>query len=261
MIVESYEDVIILSGSLSSNFWDTLHTAISLTLKRHPSGVIIDCSQIDSCTPQGAETFRSVMEFVQSADARVIVAAVPPPVMEVLRSVPEVRSQLPIAGTVEDARRSLDLLDTPGRVKRRSSRPGTGTMVVCVTGRPSDSAVCRFASDMAVRSGCQVRIVYPLLVPRDLPLQAPLSEAESEAARALEAAERIFEEGGASSQVAIERARDVASALSAALNGQPAGHVFVGLDGDAEALDATSKLVKSVLAKLSTTVVFVRGSR
>lgn len=261
MIVESYEDVIILSGSLSSNFWDTLHTAISLTLRRHPSGVIIDCAQIVSCTPQGAETFRSVMEFVQNADARVIVAAVPPAVMEVLRSVPEVRSQLPIAGTVEDARRSLDLLETPDRPKRKAARAGTGTMIVCVTGRASDPAVLRFARDMAARSGCEARIVYPLLVPRDLPLQAPLSEAEADAARVLAEAEAAFREVGAANRVAIERARDVASALGSALDDEPAGHVFVGLSGEDEAVDTNSKVVKAVLAKVATTVVFVRGAR
>src|SRR4051794_2917253 len=105
MIVESYEDVIILSGALRSNYWETLHTAISLTLKRHPSGVIIDCSGLTEATPEGAETFRDVMEYIHGHDARVIVAAVPSKVYEVLRTVPEVRSQLAITESVEEARK------------------------------------------------------------------------------------------------------------------------------------------------------------
>ena len=111
MIVESYEDVIILSGALRSNFWETIHTAISLTLKRHPTGVIIDCSGITEITPDGAETFHDAIDFVAAHKrARIVVAAVSEEMLEVLRSVPEVRSQLPIAETVEAARKSLDLL-------------------------------------------------------------------------------------------------------------------------------------------------------
>src|SRR5436853_3309421 len=110
VIVESYEDVIVLSGALRSNFWETLHTAISLTLKRHPSGVIIDCSGLVEATPEGAETFRDAMEFIHQHDARVIVAAVPPNILQVLRTVPDVRSQLAVADSVEAARHSLDLI-------------------------------------------------------------------------------------------------------------------------------------------------------
>ena len=108
MIVESYEDVIVISGALRSNFWETIHTAISLMLKRHPTGVILDCSGITEVNTAGADTFRDVMSFIHDQDARVIVTAVPPQVMEVLRTVPEVRSQLAVAKTVEEARRSLD---------------------------------------------------------------------------------------------------------------------------------------------------------
>src|SRR5947207_872967 len=111
MIVESYEDVVILSGPLRSNFWETIHTAIALTLKRHPTGVIIDCSGITELTPEGAETFQDAIQFVKEHErARIVVAAVSPQAMEVLRHVPEVRSQLPVVATVEEARRSLDLL-------------------------------------------------------------------------------------------------------------------------------------------------------
>ena len=60
-------------------------------------------------TPEGAETFHDAMDFIRNHHARVILAAVPGHVMEVLKNVPEVRSQLPICATVADARRSLDL--------------------------------------------------------------------------------------------------------------------------------------------------------
>ena len=125
MIVESYEDVIVLSGELRSNFWETIHTAIALTLKRHPTGVIIDCSGITLMTPEGGETFHDAIDFVAEHDrARIVVAGVSKSVLEVLRSVPEVRSQLPVAESVEDARRSLDLLvedepDVPKKKRRK----------------------------------------------------------------------------------------------------------------------------------------------
>ena len=83
MIVESYEDVIVLSGALRSNFWETIHTAISLMLKRHPTGVVIDCSGITEVTQAGADTFRDVMAYIEEHDARIIVAAVSPAVIRI----------------------------------------------------------------------------------------------------------------------------------------------------------------------------------
>src|SRR5204863_9799246 len=112
MIVESIGDVIKLSGDLTSNHWETIRTAAGLVLKRHPRGVVVDCSGITSCTEQGAETFYDMLMHIERKKSRIIVANIPPVVREALKHVPEVRSRLAVASTVEEAQHSLDLLET-----------------------------------------------------------------------------------------------------------------------------------------------------
>ena len=259
MIVESYEDVIILSGALRSNHWETLHTAISLALRRHPNGVIIDCSGLLEVTPHGADTFRSVMEFLEDHDARVIVAAVPDPVMTVLRTVPDVRSQLPIVNTVDDARQSLDLLghsETEGQKKKKSKVSSMHVMAV-LSGSAGDKEVLWTAREIVNNLSGMVHLVYPLIVPRELPLQAALPDEEAAAKAALEAAAEFF---GSETpcDVTLERGRDIASTVAVALEETAIGHVILGLPRSEDGQDACGKLVRTVLAKVPCAVHFVR---
>ena len=257
MIVESYEDVIILSGAMRSNQWETLHTAISLTLKRHASGVIIDCSGLIECTPKGADTFHSVMEFLKDHDARVIVAAVPNQVMEVLKLVPDVRSQLPIVATVDEARRSLDLLVDNNPKKK--AKVSSVQVVIVVQGKPCDSEVIQTGSELATGLAANVRILFPLIVPRDLPLQAALNDEEEIARKALAEADRSLNIEGVHHTLVLERGRDIASAIAAAIEEEPATHVLVGLPSSDSHQDEAGKMVRSVLAKVKSAVLFVRG--
>lgn len=260
MIVESYDDVIVLSGVLRSNFWDTIHTAISLTLRRHPAGVIIDFSGITECTREGADTFVDVMNFIESHDARIIVAAVPPQVMEVLKSVPEVRSQLPIALSVEEARRSLDLLSQgEDDKKKKKHQPDLKKVLVCLQGNDSDDQVLKVARKMATATPSEVKVVFPLIVPRDLPLQAPLPENENLAAKALGNAQQYLEASGIQTTIQLERARDIASALADALEEMDPTQVIVGLSAVPSEIDAELKLAKLIMGRVMTPLTLVRG--
>ena len=259
MIVESYEDVIILSGALKSNFWHTVHTAISLSLKRAPQGVIIDCSQITECSREGADTFRDILGFLEKHEARVIVAAVPRHVMTVLKDVPEVRSQLPIAETVEVARASLFRLALPADdgKKRKKSANLTRFMVV-LTGCPSDRYALQIACEHAKYAQADLVLMAPVIVPRELPLQAPLMEEETEAERVLSAGLSFCDEEGVHATRHIERGRDVASTIDDALAEEESGQVILGLPFSAHNDDSASKLVKAVLAKVARPLMFVR---
>lgn len=261
MIVESYEDVIRLSGALRQNFWETIHTAISLTLKRHPSGVIIDCSQLTECTAQGTETFRNAMEFIQAKDARVIVAAVPDNIMEVLRSVPDVRSQLPIAATVEEARHSLNLLgEEEGKRKRRpSTSQASNKLLVCLSGSDADDWLLRVANDYGHAINAEANLIFPVLVPRHLPLQALLPDEEAAAAACLEKAQQYLESRQMPTVVRLERARDTASAIMGALEEVAASQVLVTIPDDPSGQDNACKVLKALLAKVDVPVMFVRG--
>lgn len=258
MIVESYEDVILLSGALRSNFWDTVHTAISLTLKRHPTGVIIDCSGIAECTPEGADTFRDVMRFIDEHDARIIVAAVPQPVLEVLKSVPEVRSQLAVAESVEAARRSLDLLIEPEGKKSKSPREVLDKIVLLLTPGDSCGDLFELAAEQAEAHHSEIEVAFVVVVPRNLPIQAPLAAEEEVAAQALEGAKRELASRHVQHSVRLERGRDVASALEAVIEETGAKRVVVALSPNESELDEQLKIMRSILAKIHVPVVAVR---
>lgn len=259
MIVESYEDVIVLSGVLRSNFWETIHTAIALTLKRHRTGVIIDCSGITECTREGADTFVDVMAFIESHDARIIVAAVPPAVMEVLKSVPEVRSQLPIAASVEEARHSLDLLEGESPVKKKATQAsGLKRLLVYIDGGPGDEQVLKISRQLAQANPYEVALLVSILVPRDLPLQSPLPELEDAATEILGRGKAALDETDIVHSIQLERARDVAGAIEAALEQVSPTKVVLALPADPDRIDAALKLAKSVMTRVPIPIVFVR---
>ncbi len=260
MIIESYEDLIILSGELRFNFWDTVHTAISLALKRSPQGVIIDCSQITECTIDGADTFRDVMSFIEDHEARVIVASVPAHVMEVLKQVQDVRSQLPVTKTVEEARASLYRLQEPEESKRKKKALHVGpTYLVGMSGGPNDDYALQIACEHAEKSSAKLFLMYPIIVPRELPLQTPMAEDEAAGEALLERARHYCENLGIHCERAMERGRDVASLIEESLKDHQATQIFIPLpDGEPE---GAAKIVKSVLTKVQAPVLFIRDRK
>lgn len=263
MIVESYEDRIILSGALRSNFWDTIHTAISLALKSSPQGVIIDCSQITDASPEGADTFRDIMEFLRDHDARVIVAEVPEVLLTVLKTVPEVRSQLPIAETVEAARTSLMRLhddgDDYGKKKKKVDRVVSGKYLVVLFGQASDEYTLQIACEHAIASKSGLVLMHPIIVPLALPIQSPLQEEETAGESALEHGKQICAQLDVPCDLVLERGRDVASIIAETLTERQATQVFVPISCDEDDQGATGKLVKAVMQKTKLPVLFVRA--
>jgi anti-anti-sigma regulatory factor len=107
MIIHENGDVIALKGSLDTNQWPALRSVVSLRLKEHPSGVILDGSSLTDITEAGAHTFLDASNFIQAHHARVVVSGLPDNILEAIRRIPGVRSQLPLASSVEEARASL----------------------------------------------------------------------------------------------------------------------------------------------------------
>lgn len=266
MIVESYEDVIVLTGALRSNFWETIHTAISLTLKRHPTGVIIDCSGITEITEEGAETFHDAIEYVgEHQRARIVVAAVPRHVLEVLRSVPEVRSQLPIADTVEAARRSLDLLvegDGEPRKKRKEPelREYDRTLVAVLSGDDSDEELLVVTDELLSTMPAKVILLYPIIVPRNLPLQAPMPENESRAVKAIETAKAHMLRTKTAHEARVEHGRDYPSLIHTVTEEVNAARVIFAFSRRSpEKMQEGLTLVGSIMQKVTRPIVIVRG--
>src|SRR2546427_6372240 len=125
MIISSKDDVVQLSGQLHKNQWLTIKATASLLLRQHPEGILIDCSELTDISEDGAKTFLDAMRDITGEGSRIIVCALPDNVLQVLRSVPGVRSQLPIANSVEEARASLRLsTKSPSSAHERTATIG-----------------------------------------------------------------------------------------------------------------------------------------
>lgn len=253
MIVEFYEDVVQISGSLRSNFWDTIHTAISLALKKHPKGVIVDCSGITECTVEGADTFRDAMEYISNQDALIILAAVPAAVQEIVKSIPEVRSQLAIASSVEEARHTMDLLI---HEQAKNTKPNAMQVALQLCGTDCDKAAMKAAARMARSTQGHVHVIFPIVVPRDLALHAPLPHQEDLALATVEKAKELLNEKNLPYTVHVERGRDVAVILNTLCESNRVEYLFVPLPNDP---DAAANIVRSILSRLKCTVSFIRG--
>lgn len=258
MIVESYEDVIRLSGALRSNFWDTIHTAISLTLRKYPRGVILDCSRITECTPNGAETFQDALNYIRRHGSRFIVAEVPPQMLEVLKTVPEVRSQLPIASTIEEARKSMDL-SLEERAANLTAKGNPHVSLLALYGTECDEAALEFFADEVEEHGQTPHLVAVIEVPRELPLQAPLTDKEEAAHAALETAKSRLKARRLSAAVHMEKARDLAAGIAAVADKTRAEWVFVPLPCKPEHTDKALQVMRTLLHRLTCRVVLVRG--
>ena len=209
MIIEARDDVVKLEGGLDKNLWPTIQAAANLLLRQNLRGIIVDAGELTGCSPEGAKTFRDAMDYIERYKARIVVCRVPPAVMDVVKTVPGVRSRLPIAATLEEARASLSLARStaapPGPAGARAIQ---SILVPLLRGDGSDaiSLACLLAKGN--RDKARLHLAYVLEVPRHLPLTAPLPEEEAAAARALETAEKAIRREGLTVTPHVRRARD-----------------------------------------------------
>lgn len=263
MIVESYEDVIVLSGALHHNNWDTIRTAIALMLKRHPSGVVLDCSGLTEANADGAQTFHDALAYVKThEEARIVLAAVPPAIRAVLAETPEVRSQLPIVETVEEARRSLDALASfeGDKKKSRLDKKEYQVRVLCVLqGCESDMDVLVMTRELVNNISAKVDILLPVIVPRDLPLTAPMADYEEKAAKSAERASDTLADCRTPYAIRMERARDLATLLSEESEAINASYTVLAVPEEGLEEGKRARIMNSVLCKVRGPVLFVRG--
>ena len=227
MIIEAREDVVRLEGSLDKNLWPTIQAAANLLLRHHIEGIIVDGGGLTGCSPEGAKTFRDAMDYIERYRARIVVCDLPAAVMEVVRAVPGVRSRLPIADTLEEARASLRLAGPGAPRAVAGNRPPLEILIPLLGGDHSAAVTalaCRLASAEGDGRKARLHLAYMLEVPRHLPLAAPLPEEEAAAAQALETAIHSARCEGVNAEPRVARARDIgeeiivqAEALSASL--------------------------------------------
>jgi anti-anti-sigma regulatory factor len=211
MIVSSHNDAVLLRGALHKNEWLTIKALAKLLLQQHPQGILIDCTGLTDVSADGAKTFLEAMHDIQSEGARIIVVNLPDNVLSIVRSVPGVRSQLPIASSAEEARSSLRLAKSAAVEGDRASTENT-ILVPLIEGLDTQHAIT-IASLMSRESRHPVALVSLLVVARNLPLGAPLGEDEETAhARLGQAAEQVVRLGLRPVKL-LERVRGVEEGL------------------------------------------------
>src|SRR5947209_19925430 len=123
MIIETKDDVVRLSGSLARNQWMTIKAAANLLLTNHPEGIIVDCSHLEGISEDGAKTFLEATRDIEATKSPILVVSLPQQVLAVCKTVPGVRSQLPIADTIEEARASLRMANRPASLRDKRPSP------------------------------------------------------------------------------------------------------------------------------------------
>ncbi len=210
MIVEIRDEVVALSGMLRRNHWPTLESAVNVRLKHHPAGIVVDCSGLIGLTLEGADTFRNAASHIARGGARIVLANVPPDVMAVIRQVPNLRSQLPIAETVAAARASLGL---ETRVRTGAAGDSTHDVVAGLLGTEADphavAVACRLGQPLTSR----VYLTYVLVVPRNMPLLSALGPEEEKAQSTLERLDGAVRLARLQPVPRVERTRDPATRL------------------------------------------------
>jgi len=224
MIIEAREDVVRLEGALDKNLWPTIQAAANLLLRHHIEGIIVDGGGLTGCSPEGAKTFRDAMDYIERYRARIVVCDLPECVMDVVRAVPGVRSRLPIADTLEEARASLRLAG-PGQSRALAgNHPPLEILVPLLSGdnpTATTALACRLASAKGDGRKARLHLAYVLEIPRHLPLTAPFPEEEAAAGKALDEAVRSALCEGVHAEPLVTRARDVGEEIvtrAAALN-------------------------------------------
>ncbi|MDE2126177.1 MAG: universal stress protein [Armatimonadetes bacterium] len=262
MIIESRADVLQLTGKLHKDEWPTIRTAARLLLREHPAGVIIDCNGLTDVSKDGAATFLNAIEDIAQQHTRIVVVGIPERAREVCRGVPGVRSQMPVAETLQEARESLHVLDRVARSKAREAPATQGAVLVPLMSGIALEYGAELGSRIAASSRALVRLVYLLEVARHLPLSAPLAAQEKEALASLNAAVGLAARYKANTSSAIERVRDPVEWLVKRLHDGDIGTVVIGaqqMPAPGEARDKFHGFVDALIQRAPCEVVVGRG--
>lgn len=253
MIVEARNDTVNLLGALTKNHWQTIKAAANLLLKRNPAGIIINCSGITECTEEGAETFADAQAYIQKHGARIVLCDIPEHVMDVLRRVPGVRSQLPVACTMAQARASLGL---PSAYEA-SEAPAEKIVLLPVWEGMNAPYAAQHALHMTKDQRAVLHIVYILLVPQKLALTTPMPEQEERAHRTLTELEEMAKRARVKVEKRVERCRDLARGIVTVAEQERASQLVLGITpGD---MSAANGLLTTVLQKAPCEVLVVRA--
>ncbi len=182
MIVDARANRVTLYGELNCNQWLTIKAAATLLLKRNPSGIIISCAGLEGLTPEGATTFLNAQNYIQNNGARIVFCEVPAELLPVLRSTPGLRSQLNVTKTLEDALASLgEGKDDLEEVDAHKQQVSSYKVLLPLWEELDIKSLTDHSQHLAKDYHGMVKVVYMLVVPQKLSIDAPLPEEEENA--------------------------------------------------------------------------------
>jgi anti-anti-sigma regulatory factor len=256
MIVTGRNDVVHLSGALHKNQWLTIKAAARLLLHQHPQGILVDCSELTEVSEEGVKTFLEAMRDIQGEGARIVIVNLPDNVLQVIRSVPGVRSQLPIAKSLEEARASLRVGLANGK---SSDRPLSDNSILIPLLPGFDT---EYAITVAGRASRELRqpvtLAALIVVSRTKPLNTPMPEEEAEAVAGLERAELVAKKHGLPYARHVERVRDAEEGLLQVIKTHKASHVYIGAYADHSQDERFLRLVEMLLHRAPCNVIIAR---
>lgn len=256
MIITTKDDIVRLSGALVKNHWLTIKAAATQLLQDHPQGIIIDCAELGHVSEDGAKTFLEAVKDIQAAGARIVVCNLPDNVLQVVRSVPGVRSQLPIAHSVEEARASLRLSSSAPAVAEQELGE-KGIVIPLMPGLDVDHAI-NIAAQVAREYRAPIHLVYLLVVARNLPLDTPLPAEEEAANRMLAQAAQAARKFNIPHVAHLERVRDPEEGILQVIKSSKAAHAILSGHQTEEEGDRFHSLVDVLLHRAPCNVLIAR---
>jgi len=254
MIVSTKDDVVRLSGSLVKNQWLTIKAAANLLMRSYPQGIVIDCSELTHVSEDGARTFLDAVRDIQAAGARMMVSGLPEEVLKVVRSVPGVRSQLPIANSLEEARASLHLSGETGGAEAEG-KPATPGVLVPLIGSLDIEYAVTLAGKLSRDLHLPVTLLALLVVGRNVPIGAPLPEAEAEASGWLEEATNHATRQGITFVRRMERVRESHEGILHAARQHEATHVVIAVPADRVREEEMRDLIFALMERAPCSVI------
>lgn len=248
MIVYTRGDVVRLSGSLMKNQWLTIKAAANLLLQDHPQGIIIDCAELGHVSEDGAMTFLDAMKDITAAGSRIVVANLPEAVMNELKSIPGIRSQLPIASSIEEARASLDLLSNENTASLARIGKENPIIIPIIKGFDTEFSLS-IAGRIAKDTKQKVVLIYLMEVARNLPLGTPLPEQEKAANDALNDAGKLASLANLSVIRYVERVRHMEEGLLNVLHHYDASYILLSLNSTIVTDDPLLTLVNLLMLR------------
>lgn len=222
MIIEIENDIIKISGKLDRNYWPAAQAAASMMVGQGYNNIIVDCEGVSEITEKGLDTFAQAFKYMSKRDVRIYFAHVDEKIEKLAMKTPGIRSSMPIAESVEEARASIFIDKQKGRKFREKE------LIFPVMGNLAHSSLF---FDEYLRKNVPFTFVYPIIVPRKYNLYHPSKSLENKANADLCRAEGYSLFFNRQSKKNIVRSRNFKSYFARVAERFPNSPVFLSFAG------------------------------